>query len=480
LFSSNGECQKNWPCYYCLGGKKLKGVSPFFVGHDRVAKKDGSTMNIAASENSGKEIGFWRGWSIAVGCAIGSGVFMMPTLLAPYGLLGLVGWLTAGMGTLLVALSLSRLVKRIPKSGGPYAYVQAGLGDFAGFLIAWTYWIACIAAVSGIAIAFVGYLGVLVPAVTQSSMTSLVVALLLVWTVIAINVRSVSTSGIFQVVTTLLKILPLLFIIVLGFANMQLENLPPINPAQMHPIALLATVTTLVMWSFVGIETATVPADNVDNPETMIPKILIASVLTVLAIYILVSIAIALVVPADELKNSAAPFALAANKVMGPVGGAIITVGALISTLGSLNANTLTAGQVPLAAAKDHLLPTAFLRLSKTGTPVFSFLVSGSFISLLLLLNYTKGLVAAFTFMAMLSTLSTLMAYAFSAVAEFYFLKGDQPGPERTRAIVLSIAAFLYSFFAIWGAGAEIVFYSFMLIMIGMPFYALVRIDYKG
>ena len=99
-------------------------------------------MNNVSKSGSGKEIGFWRGWSIAVGCAIGSGIFMMPTLLAPYGMLGLAGWLTAGAGTLLVALCLSRLVRRVPKIGGPYAYVQAGLGNFAGFLIAWTYWIA--------------------------------------------------------------------------------------------------------------------------------------------------------------------------------------------------------------------------------------------------------------------------------------------------------------------------------------------------
>ena len=106
-----------------------------------------------------RAIGFWRGWSIAVGCAIGSGIFMMPTLLAPYGILGLLAWLTAGLGTVLVALSLSRLVKRVPKLGGPYAYVQAGLGSFAGFLIAWTYWLACVSAISAIAMAFVGYLG---------------------------------------------------------------------------------------------------------------------------------------------------------------------------------------------------------------------------------------------------------------------------------------------------------------------------------
>ena len=402
---------------------------------------------------------------------------MMPTLLAPYGMLGLMGWLTAGAGTLLVALSLSRLVRRVPKIGGPYAYVNAGLGNFAGFLVAWTYWISCIAAVSGIAIAFVGYLGVFLPVVTESAILSLMVSLVLVWTVIGINIRSVESSGTFQVVTTFLKILPLLFIIVIGFGNMQPQILPPLNPTELNPFAVLATVTTLVMWSFIGIETATVPADNMDQPEKMIPRILIASLLTVLVIYFLVSLAIALVVPAEELIGSTAPFALAATKVMGPVGGAIITIGALISTLGSLNANTLTAGQVPLAAAKDHLLPAKFLMLSKSGTPIFSFIVSGGFMTLLLMLNYTKGLVAAFTFLAMLSTLSTLMAYAFCAVSEFYFLKNDRAGPERTRAIMLSGAAFLYSVFAIWGAGSEVVFYSFMLIIIGMPFYAIVRED---
>ena len=78
---------------------------------------------------------------------------------------------------------------------------------------------------------------------------------------------------------------PLLVMIVMGFVNMQPEILPPLNPTELHPIALLATVTTLVMWSFVGIETATVPADNMAEPDKMIPRILIASVLTILVIY---------------------------------------------------------------------------------------------------------------------------------------------------------------------------------------------------
>jgi APA family basic amino acid/polyamine antiporter len=422
-----------------------------------------------------KIIGFWRGWSIAVGCAVGSGIFMMPTLLAPYGLIGFGGWLIAGAGSVLVALTMSRLVRRIPKTGGPYVYANEGLGHFAGFIIAWTYWIACITAIAGISIAFVSYLGFFIPAISHSSLLSLLASLVLVWLIVTLNIFSIEGSAKFQVVSTLLKLLPLFFMMFLGLVGFDSNNLPEINPTNANPFILLATVTTLVMWSFVGIETATVPAENFINPEKTIPKVLIAAVLSVLTIYVLVSIAIAAIVPAEELINSSAPFALAATKILGYSGGVIIAFGALISTLGSLNANTLTAGNITFAAARDKLLPSKFLTLSDAGTPIFSFILAGSFVSFLLMLNYTKGLIDAFIFFAMLSTLSTLIAYLFCAMAELKFLKNDHPSKQRNSAIFLTFGTFLYAFFAIWGAGMEIVFYSFMLILVGMPMYAWMR-----
>ena len=422
-----------------------------------------------------KIIGFWRGWSIAVGCAIGSGIFMMPTLLAPYGLIGFGGWLIAGGGSILVALTMSRLVRRIPRTGGPYIYANEGLGHFAGFIIAWTYWIACITAIAGISIAFVSYLGFFIPAISDSAFLSLMASLVLVWLIVTLNIFSIESSAKFQVVSTLLKLLPLFFMMFLGLVGFDPNNLPEMNPTNANPFMLLATVTTLVMWSFVGIETATVPAENFINPEKTIPKVLIAAVLSVLTIYILVSIAIAAIVPAEELINSSAPFALAATKILGFSGGVVIAFGALISTLGSLNANTLTAGNITFAAARDKLLPSKFLTLSDAGTPIFSFILAGSFVSFLLMLNYTKGLINAFIFFAMLSTLSTLIAYLFCAMAELKFLKNDNPSKQRNTAIFLTFGTFLYSFFAIWGAGMEIVFYSFMLILVGMPMYAWMR-----
>ena len=423
--------------------------------------------------NQHRVIGFWRGWSIAVGCAVGSGIFMMPTLLAPYGMLGFGGWIIAGSGPVLVALTMARLVIRIPKTGGPYVYVNEGLGKFLGFIIAWTYWVACVAAISGISIAFVGYLGFFIPIISNSPIHSLLTTLILVWVIVALNIRSLENSSKFQLVSTLLKILPLLFIAFLGLTNFNASNLPELNPSNLHPISLLATVTTLVMWSFVGIETATVPADNVINPQKTIPKVLIASVLTILALYLMVSISIAAIVPANELINSSAPFALAATKILGITGGTIISIGALISTLGSLNANTITAGNLSLAAARDGLLPKKFITLTEAGTPIYTYILTGGFVSILLILNYTKGIVNAFVFMAMLSTLSTLIAYAFCAIAEFKFAQNDKNNQQRNTAILLSCATFLYAFFAIWGAGIEMIIYSLLLILIGTPIYAL-------
>ena len=425
------------------------------------------------SSDQHRVIGFWRGWSIAVGCAIGSGIYMMPTMLAPYGLLGFGGWLVAGAGSILVALTMARLVKRIPKTGGPYVYVNEGLGKFSGFIIAWTYWVACVSAIAGISIAFVGYLGFFLPQIANSQIHALLASLLLIWIIVFLNIRSLENSSKFQLISTLLKLLPLIFIVLLGASNFNVNNLPELNPSNLHPISLIATVTTLVMWSFIGIETATVPADNVINPQETIPKVLIASVITILILYILVSIAIAALVPASELLNSSAPFALAASKILGVTGGTIISIGALISTLGSLNANTLTAGNLSLAAARDGLLPSKFVILSKNGTPIFTYLLTGAFVSILLILNYTKGIVNAFVFMAMLSTLSTLIAYAFCAIAEFKFSRADEKNLQRNNALLISCGTFLYAFFAIWGAGIEMIIYSIVLILIGTPIYLL-------
>lgn len=428
-----------------------------------------------AAKEAHKPIGFWRGWGIACGTAIGSGIFMMPTQLAPFGLLGLLGWVTAGAGAMLIALSLARMARRVPKEGGPYAYAYAGLGKFAGFLIAWSYYFSTLAAVAAIVTAFTSYLSFFLPAIGGSSILALLVSLALVWGLVALNLHGVEGSTAVTFATTVVKIIPIFLMIVVGFTYADTGNLPQWNPSDQSDLSVIGLSTITVMWAFLGLEAATVPADNMVDPKKTIPRVMVASVLTVLVLYFAVSFAVALVMSGDELLQSSSPFADAAQKLMGPAGTALIVGGILVATFSSANANLFISPHTALAASRDHLFPDRFKSLNKRGVPAFGFLVSGGFITLLLMMNYTKGLVVIFTIMVLLSTLSTLLAYAFSAVAELYFLKNEAPTGARTRAILLSLSAFSYSVFAIWGAGADYVMYNFLLLLAGAPIYALLR-----
>src|SRR5450432_640753 len=132
-------------------------------------------------------LGFWRTWSLVVGSVVGSGVFLMPTVLAPYGGLGVISVVVAGLGGLCIATVLASLSRRVSGSGGPYAYARAGFGDFAGFLIAWVYWAGLWSAGGAIATAIPGYLGVLFPSVAANPSLALSVTLLTVWLSVAIN-----------------------------------------------------------------------------------------------------------------------------------------------------------------------------------------------------------------------------------------------------------------------------------------------------
>ncbi len=419
-----------------------------------------------------KPLGFWRTWSLSVGYMIGSGVFLMPTVLAPYGLLGFSSWLISGTGAILIALSLASLSRRIPKVGGPYAYTRAGFGDFIGFLIAWIYWISLWTATAAIVVAFIGYLGVFIPALAgnfaYATLAGLVTLGFLVW----INIAGMRQSGIFQLTTSIIKIIPLLAIGFIGLLFIDPGNIPEWNPSGGSQVSAMAGASILTMWAFVGLEAASVPAGDVVNPEKTIPRALVWATISVVLIYLLSSFAVMGIMPGGELLSSQAPFAEAATRIWGKFGGWFITVGALVSTLGAANCSVLLSGQTPMAASFDGLFPKVFGKVSKSGTPSFSLIVGGVLAGILMIMNYTKGFVEAFTFMILLSTLAVVIAYAFCAMADFLFaIRENKAGAKALGKVVISLGAFGFSMWLTVGSGQESVYYAFLLLMAGLPFY---------
>lgn len=426
--------------------------------------KEGNQMSPAPAAKM-PTMGFWKCWAMSVGVMIGSGVFLLPAVLAPYGSASFLGWIFTSCGAILVALILGRLSGRTTKAGGFYIYTQDAFGDLAGFLIAWGYWLAIIFATAAISTAFAGYLGALVPALGANPVIEGSVAAVLIWTLTAINMRSVGAGATVQLVTTCLKLLPLFVIIVLGVIAGSGETMPEFNPGDKPVLQVLAATALLTMWAFVGLEAGTVAADDVVDPSRTIPKAIIAGTLTVTAVYILATLAVMRLVPADQLAVSKAPFVDAALH-LGPWGGGLIAFGALIATAGSANGNILLGGQMPMAVAFDGLAPRFFARRSKGNAPTAALVVSASLSTALLILNYTDGLLAAFTFLISMSTLCTLLPYFVSALAE---LKTSWRSAKGWA--IMSLLAMIYAAIAMAGSGLKVLEWGGVLMIAGLPLY---------
>jgi APA family basic amino acid/polyamine antiporter len=416
-----------------------------------------------------RPLGFWSCWSLTVGCMIGSGVFLLPSVLAPYGLLSFGGWLVTGAGSILVALTLARLAARTTRTGGPYAYVHDAFGDLLGFVNVWGYWTSYWTGIAAIAIAFAGYLTVFAPALNDNPVGQASCALALIWGLTLINIRGLKESSFVQLALTVLKILPLLAIVALGLVAGSAENLPPVNPQNAPLLQTVAATALLTMWAFVGLESGAIPAGACKDAARVIPRAIVIGTLTVAGIYLGATAAVMSLVPADVLAHSTSPFAEAA-RAFGDWGPALIAAGALLSTAGAANGQIFCAGQLPMAAALDGLAPRILGLTDKAGAPYAALLLSAAITSALLLANYSRGLIGAFTFLIVLSTLGTLVPYLLCAIAE---LRRSWRS-ARGWAGVAMLAA-LYAIFAILGSGLDAMIWGAVLFGSGVPIYYLVR-----
>jgi APA family basic amino acid/polyamine antiporter len=420
-----------------------------------------------------RQIGIWTCTALVVGNMIGSGIFLLPSSLSRFGALSLLGWTLTAVGAICVGLVLAKLAAMLPKSGGPYAYTRAAYGDFAGFWVGWGYWIAIWSGNGAIAVAFASYLGVFVPYLQTHLWATGVIAVAAVWLLTAVNCMGIREAGAVQVATTVLKVVPLIAIGTIGLLWIEPARFTPLNPSGQPLLPALSGVAALTLWAFLGLESATVPAANVIDPERTIPRATIFGVIVTAVIYILSTAAIIGAMPREALQNSGAPFAEAARSMWGGWAYYAVGAGAVISAFGTLNGWMLLAGQVPMAAADDALFPRVFGRRNRNGVPANAMIISAVLITIILALNYSgsSGLVETFNFIILLATLSSLIPYAFCSIAPL-ILRREKP---TARQLLLPGAAFFYSLWAIWGSGAETVLYGVILLLLGIPVYARLR-----
>lgn len=417
--------------------------------------------------------------ALVVGNMVGTSIYTLPASLASVtGPFGIVAWGVTAAGYLFVAIVYSRLGTRYPRTGGPYVYARAAFGDVAGFVTVWSYWVSTVVGNAAIVTGAVGYLVGFSPALGASPLLRFLLALSLLWGLCLLNVLGVKQSARLQTTVMFLNLVPLGLLGVVALFSFDAANLQPFAP---YGTGSLAAGAALVVWAYSGIESATVPAEEVEAPERTIRRGTMIGYWVGTAIFLLLAIAVAGMLPNADVAASARPIALVAEQLFGPWGGTIIGIAAVAAALGTLNGWVLMSGRIPLSAAADGLFfrPLAAIH-PRFGTPAVALVVGAAVASGMLVFYFSQTLLNVFNFVVLLAVLLTLLPHLFAVAAEFVLARrrptDAAPGEATHRGSrIIAAIAFVFVLFTIYGVGMRVILWGLTLVLAGIPLYFLVR-----
>jgi len=409
--------------------------------------------------------------ALVVGNMIGSGVFLLPVSLAPLGWSSVYGWLLTIGGTLCVAFVLARLARDMAGGCGPFTYANAAFGPAAGFTIAWSYWISVWVANATLAVAAVSNLSILFPGLASTPGLPALAAIVPIWVLTAVNCLGVRRAGGVQSLTTILKLIPLAGAIAIG-AWLLLSGRASPAPAASQPVtaAGIRMAATLTLFALLGFESALVAGGRIENPRRTIPRATLFGTAITGLIYLLACSAVTLLLPAEAVTRSNAPFALFFATFVHPALGPVIALFAVIAALGALNGYVLLQGELLLTLARERMFPAWFARENRFGTPQRAHIVSSGFASAVVLANYTRGLADLFEFMVLVTTSVSIIFYMAGTLASFRLLRTGRIGASRGFEVIAAIGL-LYAAWTFYGAGLEASIWSLAMTAAGLPIY---------
>jgi len=436
-------------------------------------------MGDSAERETGEQrraLGFWLCLALVVGNFIGSGIFLLPAQLAPYGWNAFFGWMLTIAGALCLAYVFARLARAMPLAPGPFAYVERAFGPLAAFVVSWSYWIAIIVGNAALAVAAVSYLSLFAPALAAASGLGALVSMAMVWALTAANCVSLRAGGGIQAVTVLAKLVPL--IVVIGLTIIILaegrQDAAPVLRASDLSLGSISAAATLALWALLGVECASVAARNVRNPGRNIPRATLIGTLVVGLIYISVSSAVAMLLPQDEVARSNAPIALFVSYYWSPGLALFVGLFAAVSAMGALNGFIMLQGEMPLVMARGGGFPPWFAKTNRAGIPVRAHILSSLCTTLLLAANYSSTLAELFQFMILLSTSSTLVLYLACALTALRLQQVRVIQFSPALAVIASLGA-VYSVWTLAGAGAPALKWGAVLLAVGGVIYVAMR-----
>ena len=431
------------------GGPAVPKAGPQSVVTPGARDTPGAVTTPGGEAEKATGFGLTTATALIIGSIIGVGIFNLPTSLAAYGPISLVSMGLTTIGALSLAMLFAALSRRLPADGGPYAYARVAYGNRWGFANAWSYWITAWAGNAAIAVGWVLYVEQFVNT-GHKKVFSILLVLLGLWVSAAVNLSGVKNMGVIQVVTTILKFFAVGFIAIVGLFYVSSANYHPFNVSGSSTVSAIGGGMAIALFSYLGVECASVAAGKVRDPDRNIPRSTILGTLATAVVYMLSLIAVFGILPNTKLAESTAPFSDAVNSMFGGTwAGDVMSVLVIISGIGALTGWTMICAEMPLAAAHDGLFPERFKRLSKAGVPAFGIIASTALASIAMVVNYLGSSGAnAFTTLVLMTGITAAIPYGFSALAQIKWRRADQrllKTPRFLRDVTVAIVALVFS-----------------------------------
>lgn len=327
-----------------------------------------------------RSLSFFDLVNIIIGSIVGADIYIASALTAGMvGPLAIFVWVIAGVFAMILALIFAYSSYYVPKVGGPFAFVSKAFDKFYGFLTGWSMWIAEIIALPVFAIAFVQYLHYFIQ---LGFWQEVLVKACFLFGLTFVNVLGVKLAGKLNDILTIVKLSPLLVFIVAGIVffilnpNIIQQNYTPLAPLGFENFG---TAIVLIFWAYVGFEMGTLPASEVKNPKTTIPKAIITGLLIVIAFYLSTNFVLFGASNWNDLSKTSIPLVFVSMITLGSIGAIMMGAGALVSVSGSNESGILGIARLSYAMSIKGLFPKIFSKVHpKYKTPYMALVIQGA------------------------------------------------------------------------------------------------------
>lgn len=407
---------------------------------------------------------------------MGSGIIMLPTKLAKVGTISILSWLITAGGSLALAYAFAQCGRYSKnQSGGLGAYAEYSFGKSGSFMANYTYAVSIEIANVAVAITAVGYFSTLM-GWKLSPVNVALWTIAFIWLTTIPNFWGPKITGRIGSITVWGVILPVVGISIIGWFwfNPDLYT-SAWNPHNKSLGEALPASISITLWAFLGLESASANADSVENPEKNIPIAVLVGTLLTAVIYIVSTNVVAGIIPNAELAESDAPFGLVFSHLIGSGVGKIVNAMAVIACLGSLLGWQFTTASVYKSGADEGYFIPAFGRVTRHNAPVIGMIILASVQTLLALMTISPDLSKQFDVLVNLAVVTNLVPYILSMSSVLVLLKSaNVPHNKAVLVAIVALIGNIYSFYALYSAGADAMLWGGIVTFAGWVLYGKV------